>query len=206
VKRIQELSPRRLAGMIQGRRDFVLLDVQSPEQSHLPGTDDFIPAQSLAEERWRLPPDPERTIVLYCRDGSLSASAAGLLAAAGFRRLRYLSGGIEAWEREGYPVEGPDRIVHLDFSRKFFMPDRVAVRHGDWVRLILRSRDGTGAFAMPNYGIAERIEPGKSRAIEFCAAKPGEFPFFSSFSRRDHPSPCAGRLAVEAGAFPEADA
>ncbi len=42
---------------------------------------------------------PTGDIVLYCRSGERSARALNLLRDAGFRRLKNLVGGINAWAR-----------------------------------------------------------------------------------------------------------
>ncbi|MBD3255599.1 MAG: pyridine nucleotide-disulfide oxidoreductase [Candidatus Lokiarchaeota archaeon] len=44
-------------------------------------------------------------IVLLCAVGGRSSMAAQLLARAGFKDLRNLSGGMSAWRRAGYPIE-----------------------------------------------------------------------------------------------------
>ena len=47
--------------------------------------------------------DREAEIVVHCRSGVRSARAARLLRAAGFPRVRNLTGGILAWSRDVDP-------------------------------------------------------------------------------------------------------
>ena len=46
-------------------------------------------------------------LILYCSTGERSAMAAATLRSMGYRDVRVLDGGIEAWKREGLPVEMP---------------------------------------------------------------------------------------------------
>jgi rhodanese-related sulfurtransferase len=72
-----------------------LLDVRTPEEfarGHVDGALN-IPVQALADEMSRVPRD--RAVVVYCRSGRRSATAAGLLAEAGYA-VRDL-GPMSAW-------------------------------------------------------------------------------------------------------------
>lgn len=61
-----------------------------------------------------------------------------------------------------------------------FEPSTIEVRKGDKVRLIITSQDVTHGFSIPEYGINERLEPGKPVTIEFTADKEGTFTTFCS--------------------------
>ncbi len=60
-----------------------------------------------ADPRHRVEFDPLRRLILYCSTGERSALAASALRTLGYRDLSRLSGGMEAWKREGLPVETP---------------------------------------------------------------------------------------------------
>lgn len=60
-----------------------------------------------SDRRHRIEFDPERPLILYCSTGERSAMAAATLRSMGFRDVRVLEGGIEAWKRRGLPVEVP---------------------------------------------------------------------------------------------------
>lgn len=82
----------------------ILLDVRTPEEfrdQRIPGAVN-IPLQSLERRLAELPQD--QTIVLYCRSGNRSATAANILARAGYESV-YDMGGIIAWNAAGLPVE-----------------------------------------------------------------------------------------------------
>ena len=80
-----------------------MIDVREPHElaiSSLPG-DELIPLGQLAARLSEL--DSAREIVLFCKTGSRSTRALELLVSAGFRKVRNLKGGINAWAREVDP-------------------------------------------------------------------------------------------------------
>jgi len=44
-------------------------------------------------------------VLVYCRSGVRSESAASILASKGFKEIYNMQGGIESWKRAGYQVE-----------------------------------------------------------------------------------------------------
>jgi len=87
----------------------VVLDVRSQtargiEQRRIPGAL-HVPVQAVGEHAPRLPRD--RDIILYCTcpNEASAARAAKVLMAHGFKRVRPLRGGLEAWIAAGYAVE-----------------------------------------------------------------------------------------------------
>jgi adenylyltransferase/sulfurtransferase len=80
-----------------------LIDVREPHEleiSHIEGAD-LIPLGQLAARLSEL--DSAEEIVLFCKAGTRSARALEVLASAGFRRVKNLKGGINAWAREVDP-------------------------------------------------------------------------------------------------------
>lgn len=79
---------------------LLLLDVREPHEleiSALPGALN-IPLGTLAA---RLPElDSAREMVVFCKAGTRSTRALELLVSAGFRKVKNLKGGINAWARE----------------------------------------------------------------------------------------------------------
>ena len=61
-----------------------------------------------------------------------------------------------------------------------FEPATIEVNKGDKVRLIVTSTDVPHGIAIPEYGINERLDPGKPKTIEFTADKQGTFTAFCS--------------------------
>jgi len=80
-----------------------LIDVREPHEweiAHLPGAE-LMPLSSLPEHFSGL--DTAEEMVLFCKSGSRSARALDLLRQAGFRKVRNLKGGINAWSRDVDP-------------------------------------------------------------------------------------------------------
>jgi rhodanese-related sulfurtransferase len=101
----EELTPRRVAELLR-YEDTQLVDVREPyehEAGRIAG-DLHIELDRLPSEVERL--DRDRPIVFYCRSGSRSALAAQAFAASGYD-AHNLTGGLEAWVKNGLPIE-PD--------------------------------------------------------------------------------------------------
>ena len=80
-----------------------LIDVREPHElqiSRLEGAS-LIPLGQFAARMSEL--DSADEIVLFCKSGTRSARALELLASAGFRKMKNLKGGINAWAREVDP-------------------------------------------------------------------------------------------------------
>lgn len=95
-----EIEPIELAERLQRGERIRLIDVREPHEleiSHLEGAE-VIPLGSLAAQMDQL--DNTEHIVLLCKTGTRSARALELLAGAGFRKLKNLRGGINAWAQE----------------------------------------------------------------------------------------------------------
>lgn len=59
-------------------------------------------------------------------------------------------------------------------------PDFIEVDYGKRVRLTITSMDVGHGFALPDFGVNERIPPEDSVTVSFIADKKGEFDFFNS--------------------------
>ncbi len=95
----RETTPAELRDKLHDGGNVVLLDVREPHEwaiSHLEGAL-LIPQGDLPTRMSELNTADE--IVLYCRSGERSALALNLLHDAGFRRLKNLVGGVNAWAR-----------------------------------------------------------------------------------------------------------
>jgi len=92
------------AAQLVGEQGGVLLDVREPDEwviVRAPGAL-HIPMRQLAASTDRLPAGG--TIVCICHVGARSAIVADALAGAGYDAVN-VTGGMEAWESEGLPVE-----------------------------------------------------------------------------------------------------
>ena len=85
---------------VQDPKVFVL-DVHTPEQTHIPGTDAFIDYTLIKESVDQLPSDKNTPILVYCRSGSMSAQAVEDLVELGFTQVFDLQGGTEAYKQSG---------------------------------------------------------------------------------------------------------
>jgi rhodanese-related sulfurtransferase len=92
----QNIGPDELNSMMLSGRDFLLLDVRTPQENKMEsiGNSRLIPVQELAQRFHELPRD--REIVVYCRIGNRSAYACAFLAQKGYR-VKNLEGGIMLW-------------------------------------------------------------------------------------------------------------
>jgi molybdopterin/thiamine biosynthesis adenylyltransferase/rhodanese-related sulfurtransferase len=92
-----EIEPEQVYEKLSNGEKIHLIDVREPHElkiSKIEGAD-LIPLGTLASEMHRL--DSAEEIVLFCKSGTRSARALELLAGAGFRKLKNLRGGINAW-------------------------------------------------------------------------------------------------------------
>jgi sulfur-carrier protein adenylyltransferase/sulfurtransferase len=97
-----DLTPTELAQRLSDQDDIALIDVREPYEwalGRIPGAR-LIPLGELAAAMSSL--DSTREVVVYCRSGVRSATAARQLRAAGFRALN-LTGGILRWSDDVDP-------------------------------------------------------------------------------------------------------
>jgi rhodanese-related sulfurtransferase len=99
-----EITPAQAYAKYQQGAFF--LDVRSQDewnQFHIAGST-LIPLDELPNRLNELPRNQD--IVVICLSGHRSQSGVAILQQAGFPRLSYLSGGLQAWTAAGYPVQG----------------------------------------------------------------------------------------------------
>ena len=95
-----DINARELAEELNSGKALRLLDVREPHElqiSHLDGAT-MIPLGELAARLSEL--DSAENMVVFCKAGTRSARALELLAGAGFRKVKNLKGGLNAWARE----------------------------------------------------------------------------------------------------------
>jgi adenylyltransferase/sulfurtransferase len=98
-----DISAPELAQRLQSGNHIRLLDVREPHEleiSQIEGAE-LIPLGQLAARLSEL--DSAQEMVVFCKMGSRSARALELLVSAGFRKVKNLRGGINAWAREVDP-------------------------------------------------------------------------------------------------------
>ena len=82
------------------RPSTFVLNVHTPDEGNIPGTDAAIPYDQL-QQRSRELPDPSTVVAVYCRTGRMSTEAVPTLRELGFTRITELSGGMDAWQADG---------------------------------------------------------------------------------------------------------
>jgi molybdopterin/thiamine biosynthesis adenylyltransferase/rhodanese-related sulfurtransferase len=97
---IPEVTVRELKQDIDSGKDFDLIDVREPQEweiGRIPGAR-LIPLGDLPKRIHEL--DSSREIYLQCKVGGRSAKAAKFLYDSGFRKIKNVAGGIDAWSHE----------------------------------------------------------------------------------------------------------
>ena len=100
-----EITPAQAYAKFQQGAFF--LDVRSQDewnQFHVAGSS-LIPLDQLQNRLSELPRDKD--IVVVCLSGHRSLSGTAILQQAGFTRVSCLSGGLQAWMAQNYPVVTP---------------------------------------------------------------------------------------------------
>jgi rhodanese-related sulfurtransferase len=92
-----EISPELVSEMMEAGESLILLDVREDwewEKSHLEGAI-HIPLPGLSDRVLEL--DPQKETIVYCHHGDRSIDGCLMLWDLGFRKIRSMTGGIEAW-------------------------------------------------------------------------------------------------------------
>ncbi|HEY5270674.1 MAG TPA: molybdopterin-synthase adenylyltransferase MoeB [Anaerolineales bacterium] len=95
-----DITALQLAKRLERGDKIRLIDVREPHElaiSYIDGAEN-IPLGLLAAHLGEL--DSAQEIVLFCKSGTRSARALEILMSAGFRKVKNLQGGINAWARE----------------------------------------------------------------------------------------------------------
>jgi adenylyltransferase/sulfurtransferase len=98
-----EIEPAEVSQRLAAGEALRLVDVREPHEleiSRIAGAD-LIPLGQLASRLHEL--DSAREMVVFCKSGTRSARALELLAGAGFRKVKNLRGGINAWAEQVDP-------------------------------------------------------------------------------------------------------
>jgi rhodanese-related sulfurtransferase len=101
---VKVITPTELNRLMQNE-DIFLVDVHTPEQRHIKGTDIFIPYNEIEKYKDKLPKDKNTAIYLYCEGGPMGNAAAKSLHELGYRNLINLEGGESAWRKAGFNLE-----------------------------------------------------------------------------------------------------
>ena len=90
----------------QGNADFIIIDVRTPEEfadGHIENAVNIdFRSETFESEIGKL--DRDKTYLIYCRSGNRSRGALSVMVELGFRAVYHLSGGINGWVEEGFPI------------------------------------------------------------------------------------------------------
>jgi adenylyltransferase/sulfurtransferase len=80
--------------------NLLLLDVREPHELEIAAIEGAknIPLGEVAQRMYEL--DSAEEMIVFCKRGSRSARAIEILASAGFKKMKNLKGGINAWAEE----------------------------------------------------------------------------------------------------------
>jgi adenylyltransferase/sulfurtransferase len=101
---VADITPQELKARLDAGRPPVLLDVREDWETRLCRLPNavHIPIEEIERRVEEL--DPEDEIVVYCHQGVRSAAVARWLEGLGFRSVRNLAGGLDAWARTVDPT------------------------------------------------------------------------------------------------------
>jgi rhodanese-related sulfurtransferase len=97
---VKQLTPQELKNKIDANDNIFLLDVREPFEfsyAHIENSV-LIPLNDIPQNLQQI--DFDKEIVVVCHHGIRSQQAAIFLAQVGFKNVRNLSGGIDAWSLE----------------------------------------------------------------------------------------------------------
>jgi len=105
IPSVENISVEEVYEIMTGGEDYIILDVRTLEefgQGHMEGAV-HIPVNELEGRLGELSKD--KPIIVYCKSGGRSSTAANLLAENGFTQVYDMGGGILEWVDKGYPIE-----------------------------------------------------------------------------------------------------
>lgn len=103
---VKNVSPADAVRLIN-RQAGTVIDVREPAEyktGHIPNSMN-VPMSALATQVKQLAKHKDRPLILACRSGNRSVTAAMMLRKQGFDQVYSLAGGIIAWERDNLPTE-----------------------------------------------------------------------------------------------------
>ncbi len=99
------ITVEKVKKIIDRNENYLILDVRTIDEyneGHLVSAI-LIPVDELEERLNELPKN--KPIIVYCRSGRRSSKAADILLKNKFSPIYEMTGGIELWKKNGYPLE-----------------------------------------------------------------------------------------------------
>ncbi len=109
LSQVRQVSPAEVSARLTAPDSPLLLDVREPDEfrgdlGHIAGAR-LIPLRELPERTAELAEFKNRDIIVICRAGARSTTAAALLTGMGFERVGNMKGGMLDWNDARLPVE-----------------------------------------------------------------------------------------------------
>ncbi len=109
LNQVRQLDTGQVAAMLASGSPPRVVDVREPDEyrgdlGHIPGSVP-LPLRELAARATEVCGPPDRPVVLVCRAGVRSTTAAAILTSLGWEQVYNLKGGMLAWADEQRPVE-----------------------------------------------------------------------------------------------------
>jgi rhodanese-related sulfurtransferase len=101
---VKVITPSEL-NQVMHKEDIFLVDVHTPEQQHIKGTDLVVPFNEIDKNQDKFPKDKDTAIYLYCEGGPMGNAAARSLHGLGYDNIFNLEGGANAWRKAGLAFE-----------------------------------------------------------------------------------------------------
>ena len=105
----------------------------------------------------------------------------------------------EVMEKSNEVMEKKSSVKEFNIVAKKwdFNPSTIIVNKGDTVKLNIESIDVAHGIVILDFGVNEKLEPGKTTNIEFIADKEGTFSFFCNVFCGSGHSEMRGTLIVQ---------
>ncbi len=85
-------------------------------------------------------------------------------------------------------IENGIRVIGIKASKHEFEPDRIVVKLGEKLRLVVTSVDANHQLAIAEFNVNLIVPVGETKSIEFVADKKGTFQSHCSFYYGDKPA------------------
>lgn len=125
---IREISPKEAFEELQADEAIVLIDTREPHEyaeANIAGSK-LIPPAMIADQIEAAVPDRSTKVILHCRSGVRSMTAAEQMAEMGYSDLANVAGGILEWQAEGLPVQSEVSLTPEQrnrYSRHLLLPE-----------------------------------------------------------------------------------
>jgi len=175
---IEYISAEEVYEIINSNEDYMILDVRTLDEFNQGHLEDavHIPISELEDRLDELPQD--RPMIVYCKAGTRSSTAANILIDNGFNMVFDMGGGILDWIDKGYPVVVEEETeeeydiaeISVDEAYDFY-------NNEDCIFVDVRSQDGydnghiQGAVNIPLGELEGRLEelPADKPIIVYCS-------------------------------------